>query len=139
MNEKKDITPSPLKIIALIVLIIGAVGSFYLTIREGRNDKSIFELLLFLGWVTSPFLALFIANAISHRWSYPTRVTIYLLMLIITPFSLLSYSGALQLQGTKPELIFLIIPPLCWLLMAIALPIAESLSRRKSRKLKSEG
>ncbi len=136
MKEKKTPAPGPLQVIAIIVLIIGAAGSFYLTLREGRNDKSIFELILFLGWVTSPFLALFIASAISHRWSLSTRVTIYLLMLIITPFCLLSYSGALHMQRTNPQLIFLIIPPFCWLLMAIGIPIAEATSRKKAQKIK---
>ena len=125
-----------LRIISLVVLLAGASGSFYLTLREGRNDKSVLEIILFLFWVISPFLALFIASSISKRWADSTRVSVYILMLVITPFSLISYSGALKLPGMSPAFVFLIVPPLTWLLMAIAIPIAESFSRKKTRKEK---
>ncbi len=131
---KKSSSFSLLRTIALVLLLIGSIGSFYLTLREGRNDKSVLEIFLFLVWVISPFLALFIASSISKKWADSTRVAVYILMLVITPFSLISYSGALKLPGISPAFVFLIVPPLTWLLMAIAIPIAESLSRRKSRK-----
>jgi uncharacterized membrane protein YhaH (DUF805 family) len=136
---KKSLAFSLLRKVALVVLFIGAVGSFYLTLREGRNDKSILEIFLFLVWVISPFLALFIASAISKKWADITRKAVYILMLVITPFSLISYSGALKLPGMSPAFVFLIVPPLTWLLMAIVIPIAESLSRKKTRRGKSAG
>jgi uncharacterized membrane protein YhaH (DUF805 family) len=97
-----------LRVFALIILAIGAVGSFYLTLKNDRNTVSSFLDVLFLLWVLSPFAALYIASVISKKWSDITRKSIYFLMLVVTPFSLFSYWGALQMSGKKPDLIYLI-------------------------------
>ena len=119
-------------ITALIVLLIGAAGSLILMFNAGRNQNSILLIILFTGWVLSPFIALLIADVISMRWLIKTRVTIYFLMLFISLVSLLGYSGALNVPGTKPAFKFLIVPVISWVLILIIIPIAVSRSRRKS-------
>jgi len=116
--------------IALIVLFVGTVSSLGLTLYTGRHNASVLLLVLFAGWVFSPFMALLVANVVSKHWSVLARVTLYWLMLGITVGSLLGYSGVLSPPGAKPAFIFLVVPLISWLLMAIAIPIARYRSRR---------
>jgi hypothetical protein len=134
MTIKKFFTISILHTIALMAVLCGAVGSLGLMLYTGRHNDSVLLLLLFATWVLSPFIALLVANVVSKRWLVLTRVTLYCLMLVITLGSLVSYSGALSPPGTKPAFVFLAVPLISWLLMAIVIPIAASLSRRLSRK-----
>ena len=129
-EKPKNTSIHLLHTIALIVLLAGAVGSLGLTFYTGRRNASVLLLMLFAGWVFSPFIALLVANVFSKHWSVLTRVTLYLLMLGITVGSLLGYSGVLSPPDAKPAFIFLVVPLLSWLLMAIVIPIARYLSRR---------
>ncbi len=129
----KNSKSTPLRMLGLIVLIIGAIGSFYLTLEKGQHNRSAFLDILFLIWVLSPFAALYIASILSERWGRLTRKSLYLLMLVVTPFSLVCYGGNFHLHGTKPAFIFLVTPPILWLLIAIVIPIAELVVRRKVR------
>jgi len=131
---KKITTYGFLRIIALIVLVVGAAGSLILMFNAGSNQKSILLIVLFTGWVLSPFIALLVADIISKRWLLKPRVTLYFLMLFITLVSLLGYSGALNVPHTKPAFKFLIVPVVLWVLMLIIIPITVSRSRRKITK-----
>ena len=119
---------------ALIVVLAGAAASLILMFNAGRNQKSILLIILFTIWVLSPFTALLIANVIAKRWTIPTRISFYLLMLFITLGSLLGYSGSLNPPGTKPAFKFLIVPMVSWLLIVIVFLIAGSRSRKLARK-----
>jgi hypothetical protein len=127
---KKIFSYSFLHIIVLIVLLTGAAGSLYFMFNAGHNQKSILLIVLFTGWVLSPFVALIIADMISMRWLINNRATLYFLVIFITVLSLISYSGALNLPGTKPAFKFLIIPLLSWLFIVIVVSILYSLSKR---------
>jgi len=116
------------------VLLVGAAASLVLMFNAGRNQKSIFLIVLFTVWVLSPFAAVFAANVIARRWSIPTRASLYLLMLFITLGSLFSYGGLLNPPGTKPAFKFLIVPLVSWLLIVIVFLIAASRSRKLTRK-----
>ena len=120
---KKLTNNNLLRIIALIVLYVGAIGSLVLMFNAGHNQKSIFLMMLFTGWVLSPFVGLFIAHMISKHWLSKTRLTIYLLILFITLASLIFYSGALKVPGAKPAFKFLIVPLISWVLILIIIPI----------------
>jgi hypothetical protein len=114
------------------MLLVGAAGSLILMFNAGRNQNSIILIVLFTGWVLSPFIALLIADVISKRWLIKTPITLYFLTLFITTVSLLGYSGALNVPGTKPAFKFLIVPLISWVLILIIIPISVSRSRRKS-------
>lgn len=117
-----------LHIIALIVLFAGAISSLILMFNAGHNQKSILLIVLFTGWVLSPFIGLFIADMISKHWLIKTRLTIYLLIIFITLASLLFYSGALNVPGTKPAFKFLIVPLISWVLILVIVPIKRKRS-----------
>jgi len=127
---KKILTLSLLRTVAVVVVLAGVVGSISLVLYKGRNNDSVLLIALFVTWVLSPFIALLVANVVSKRWSNLTRMTLYSLMLVLTLGSLVSYSGALSPAGTKTAFVFLVVPLISWLLIAIVLPIAGSLSRR---------
>jgi hypothetical protein len=130
---KKILTISFLRTMALIVVSLGALGSLGLMFNAGRHTP-VLLLVLFVGWVLSPFIGLLIVNKISKRWSVPTRVTIYCLMLVLTLVSLVIYSGALTPPETKPASIFLVVPLTSWLLIVTVIPIARRLLRNSAYK-----
>jgi hypothetical protein len=128
---KKIFTLCFLRIITLIGVLFGAFGSLGLMFNAGRHTP-VFLLILFVGLVVLPYIGLLIVNKISKNWSVPIRVTLYCLMLVITLASLVAYSGALTSPETKPAAIFLIVPLISWLLIAIFILVAKYLSKRNS-------
>jgi hypothetical protein len=103
--------------------------------RAGHRQNSRILLLLFAIWVLSPFLALLSAQVVSKRWSVPTRVTLYGLMLVLTLASLAIYGDVAFGHPTlKVGFVFLVVPPASWLVLAIVVPIAAVISRRVSRR-----
>jgi hypothetical protein len=117
------------RIIALVMILIGSVGSIGFTLRAGANNRSILLVALFVIWVFSPFIALLIANIASKRWTDSARVVFFVLVIILTFGALGSYSGILALPGTKPAFRFLATPLISWLLIIIII----FLSRRGNR------
>ena len=129
---KKLTSYNLLRIIALIVIFIGAINSLVLMFNVGRNQNSILLIVLFTGLVLSPFIGLFIAHVMSKRWLSKTRLTIYLLIIFIALVSYICYSGALNVPGTKPTFKFLIVPLVSWVLILIIVPI----KRKRSDEIK---
>ncbi|HTB26901.1 MAG TPA: hypothetical protein VK711_16125 [Puia sp.] len=109
---------SVLRTVATFVVVAGTIGSVYFTLHAGRNNHSILLPLLFVIWVLSPFIILLIANVISKRWMVHARMLLYILMLIITIGSLVSYSGVLTPSGTKPAAVFLFVPLISWIFIS---------------------
>jgi hypothetical protein len=94
-----------------------------------RNDAAIPTLLLvlFTGWVASPFLAMLAADRVSSRWAAPARKTLHRLMLLIPLASLAIYGYlAVSPPRPKPAAPFLLVPLGSWLLVATTLAMARS-------------
>ncbi len=132
MTEKKTFNLNFLRIMALIAVLVGAVGSLGLMFNAGRNQKSVILLTLFTIWVLSPFVGLFVADKFSSSWSFLTRVSLYCLMLVLPGGSLVAYSGVLNSPETKNAFMFLVVPFVSWLLMVTVIAIAALISRRRS-------
>ena len=128
---KRHVTFSFLRIVALIILLSGAVASLNFMFIAGRNQKSLLLIVLFTGWVLSPFTTLFIADMIFKRWLTLTRKILYFLSMFITFGSLISYSGALDSTNPKTAFKFLVVPLISLLLILIFLIVALR-SRRLS-------
>jgi hypothetical protein len=114
---------------ALVMILIGSVGSIGFTLRAGGNNRSILLVALFVIWVFSPFIALLVANIASKRWTDYARVVFFVLVIILTFGALASYSGILALPGAKPAFRFLVTPLISWILIIIVI----FLSRRGNR------
>jgi len=126
---EKTLTLKFMRIVALIVLLMGVIGSFSLVLYNGRNNKSILLISLFVLWVLSPFVAFLIADKVSIRWTDTIRKTLYIIILALTLVSLLSYSGLLIPAGTKTAFVFLVVPLISWVVIAIFILIARSKSK----------
>jgi hypothetical protein len=123
---KKYFTFSLIQTISLVIVLVGVVASLGLVLYNGRNNKSVLLIALFVGWVLSPFIALLITHKVSKRWTDFARKILYSLMLVIPISSLLGYSGVLSPAGTKTAFVFLVVPLISWVLIAIFLLIARS-------------
>ena len=124
----------PLRRAALIAVLLGALGSEVLMVRAGQRTSRLL-LVLFVGWVLSPFLAVVLAEVVSKRWSVLTRATLYGATLVLTLASLAIYiDDALRPRKAQPAFVFVVVPLVSWLLMAIVVPIAALLSGRLSRR-----
>lgn len=120
---------------ALLAMLAGAVGSVGLTLYAGRRNDSRILMVLFALWVLSPFMALILANAVSKRWSAHIRATLYSVTLVLTLGSLAIYGiVALGPPRGKAAFVFVVVPAASWLLIAIVVPIAALISRRRSRR-----
>jgi hypothetical protein len=117
-----------LRIMALIAMLVGAIGSLGFMFYAGRNQNSVILIALFTTWVLSPFVGLLIADKISKRWTVNTSVTLYWLMIVLSLGSLIIYSGALIPLGTKPAFKFLVVPFISWLLILTVIPIVSRLT-----------
>ncbi len=121
-----------LRTVAASALVVGAVGSVGLMLRAGRNTPRLL-LVAFVVWVLSPFVALAWAHLASKRWSALTRATLYCVTLGITLGSLAFYGGLVAPPaGSAHSFVFVAVPPASWLLLAIVVPIAALISRRRS-------
>ena len=114
-----------LRTAALAFVVLGAVGSVVLELIVGRHNSSGALLVMFAGWILSPFVALGIADRLSTRWTALTRTTLHCVMLIIPLVSLTVYGNvAFGPPRPQPAAMFLIVPAASLLFMAAALGIA---------------
>ena len=123
-----------LRTTARVVLVIGAVGAIGLMLRAGQSAPRLL-LILFTGWVLSPFVVLAAADIFSKRWSPLTRATLYTVALIVTLATVATYGYvALGPPSEKTAPAFVLTPPLSWLLIAVAVSTAAFISARRSRR-----
>jgi hypothetical protein len=123
-----------LRTVALIAVVAGAVGSLGLMLWVGRRNPSRILLILFTGWVLSPFIALGLADRVSKGWSVLTRATLHSVTLVVTLGSLAMYGRvAFGPPRPTPAGMFLLVPVGSWLLAAMAVPLAAFISRRKQK------
>jgi hypothetical protein len=118
-----------LREMALVAVVAGAMVLVGLMLWVGHRNPSRVLLILFAIWVLSPFVALVVAHAISRRWSVLTRAVLHSVMLILTTGSLASFGFvAFSPPVPKPAAVFLIVPLVSWLALAIAIPMAGLIS-----------
>ena len=120
---------------ALVAVVAGAGGSLGLMLHAGRHQPSRVLMLLFAVWVLSPFMAALLAHIVSKRWSLLTRLTLSVVILVLTVGSLIIYGNTAFGHSTaKVGFVFLVVPLASWLVAAIVLPIAAFISGRLSRR-----
>jgi len=116
--------------ITFIIMLTGALVSLGLTLRAGRNNHSVLLMMLFGIWVFSPFMGMAVAYILSNRWTLFTRNVLYILAMVLTFISLLMYGGVWSPTGIKPAFVFLIVPLLSWLVLAVVIPLTTSRSKK---------
>jgi hypothetical protein len=119
---------------ALIALLVGAAGSVGFLLRAGQRTSRLLLAIMMI-WVLAPFVALALAEAVSKRWTFFVRATLYGVMLVLTLGALTVYvDDALRPRQAQAAFVFVVVPLASWLLMAIAIPIAVLLSTKLSRR-----
>src|SRR5690349_9037551 len=86
-----------LRTAALIVLVVGAIGSLVFMFRAGQRTPRLL-LILFIFWVFAPFAVLLWANLVSKRWSNLTQTTLHYVTLIVALSSLAIYSEWIDIR-----------------------------------------
>jgi hypothetical protein len=102
-----------------------------LMMRAGSRQRSIVLLLLFTGWVLSPFIALALANVRARTWQPYMRTALYGAILGVTFVSISVYALSAMVPGLKAGFIYLVVPAACWLLIAMALATAALVSPKR--------
>jgi hypothetical protein len=126
-----------LRAAARIAMLTGAIGSLAFMLRAGTRTPR-FLLVMFVFWVLSPFIALAWATAASLRWSALTRTTLHVVTLVLALGSLVAYAwDAVGPPRAKAAFIFVVVPPASWLLLAIVVPLAAFISRRRTPRATS--
>ena len=121
-----------LRAAALIAIPVGALGSAGLLLRAGRNNPSRLLMTLFVCWVSAPFVALLWVTLVSKDWSVVTRTTLHCATLLVTLISLSIYTHAvLRPPAAQGAFVFVMVPPMSCVLLAIVIPLAAFLARRK--------
>ena len=117
--------------LARAAVLAGAVGSVGLMLGTGQHPPLLLKVLFAL-WVLSPFFAIVGANLVSKHWSASTRAALYGVTIVITLCTLGIYGSVVAWPPAKtPTPIFVLVPPASWLLLAIVVPVAALLSRRR--------
>ena len=123
-----------LRVAALTAVLAGAAGSVILMLRAGRRNNSRLLILLFAIWVLAPITALVWAWAVSEPWSILTQATLYSVMLVLALGELAIYGGAALSPRAKAASVYVMVPTVSWLLIAIVLHTAALTSGRLSRR-----
>jgi uncharacterized membrane protein len=119
-----------LRPIALIAIFVGAVGSAVLLLRAGPNAPMFLKVGFSL-WVVSPFALLAVADRLVTRWSQATRTTLDVVTIVMALLSLVLYGvPALKPRGTPNTFMFVAVPPVSWLLLAIVFGVMAAVARR---------
>lgn len=125
--------PARLRAAALMAVLIGAVGSVGLLLRAGQRAPRVVLIVLAL-WVLSPFVTVVLADMISKRWSVLTRAMLYSVTLLFALASLAIYAeDALSPPKAQAAFVFVLVPLVSLLLIAIVVAIAALISRRRLR------
>jgi len=120
----------PLRRVARTALAIGAAGSLALMVYAGRHNRSIALVLLFTVWVSSPFVALAVADRWARRWQPASRAAFYGVMFAVSLGSLLVYAFDALRPRPQAAFFYVLVPPTCWIIGAVILAIVALLGRR---------
>jgi len=117
------------KIIAVITLI-GATGSMCFLYAATSSQTPFILLILFSGWVLSPYLGLFIATLISRKWKEGVQLALLVIAFFVSIVSLIGYTGIFTPVDARPASIFLIIPFIGWIILVVFFILAWMKSAR---------
>jgi hypothetical protein len=127
----RDDSLGRLRSTALMVMAAGAVGALGFLLYSGRSSPRVLMVIM-SAWVLAPFVALALVDAISTRWPVLSSKALYLVMLIVTLCSLAAYCGDFLWPRTPKAAVFVLVPGLSWLVIAIVVPLAALVSRRRT-------
>lgn len=132
LAKSEDGFPRMLHAVARIGTFVGGVGAVALVLVVGHRNPSHALLIFFAIWVVSPFAGLALAQIAARRWSTLARAMLHSLTLILAVSSLAIYGIVAADPPSKPASLFLVVPFVSWLLIAIVVPITAFASAGKT-------
>ena len=103
-------------------VVVGAICAVALTTYAGmRVGSPLILRLLFAVWVFSPFAGLLTVYAISASWRPSMRVALHTVTLVTAAGSSLAYAYFALAMARPATAAFVLIPPVSWLFVAVAL------------------
>lgn len=126
-----QIIATPLRVAARLAALVGTAGSLALWVRAAQHPPLLI-VVLFLLWVASPFGLLLLLELAAPRWPALVRTTLSGLMLVVAVGSLVVYGAdAVHHRWGKAAFVYVVVPPVTWLLSALGLALAALVARRR--------
>lgn len=118
------------RVAAMIASVVGAVGSVCLMLMAGLHPP-VLLVVLFVGWVSAPFLAVILALYFSRSWRGAVRRTLFAITFVITLASLAVYGYVIAWPpASTPAFPYVAVPIASWLLLAVSLGAARIVNRK---------
>jgi uncharacterized membrane-anchored protein len=122
-----------LRLTALVALVLGAAGSIGLWIRAAQHPPPLL-IVLFVIWVLSPFVVLWIGHVMAKRWAPNNQTALYWVTLLVTVASILIYADdAVSHRTAHPAAVYVVVPPASWIASAIAIGLGARIARSKQK------
>lgn len=129
----KDESVAWLRSAALVAVVLGALGSIGL-LRHAQQHPPPFLILLFIVWVSAPFVILGGANVLSPRWPAAVGKTLHIVTIFIAVASLAIYfDDNVAHRTAKPAFVYVATPPVSVLLSSVAVGAVSLIEKRKAR------
>jgi hypothetical protein len=123
-----------LRTAARIAMVAGAILAEALMLAAGRANTHYEITALFMAWVGSPFVLLWAADRASSSWPRLAQTTLSSLMLLVAVVTVAAFTRRLlHPPAAQPAAVFVLVPPVSWLVTAVALGIALLASRWRRR------
>ena len=110
------------------VLLLGAAAaSLVLMYRAGHRNPSVVLMLMFTVWVSSPFIALDVANSLARRWSRRSQALLGTTAMVVALASVGVYGvDALRPLWPRAAFLYLVVPTVSWIAILVATAGAAS-------------
>jgi hypothetical protein len=126
MNERRDNRST------VIVTAVGAVLSLAMLLNAGRHGTPLLVLILMAVWVLSPFLFLFVATAMSAQWPAQAARVLRRVTVVVSLGSVALYAAdTLNHLAGRPAAVYVMVPPIMWLVGVIIVGVALLRTRTK--------
>jgi len=118
MDRIPSSSPGPLRALALLATFVASVASVAFLLFEGRRNPSVLLAIGFSFWVLSPYVLTLAGHILSRRWPRAPHDLISAAMLLVALASLAVYVIDFFLPRQKGAFVFVLVPPICWLVIA---------------------
>lgn len=116
--------------VAAAAMTASAVGALVSMFTIGHRQRSVLLIVMFLGWVLSPYVALGVLTVRARRWTPSARATVRFAALLISFAALVRYAWVVVWPLTaRPASTFLIVPLVSWVAIGVATVVAVRSSR----------
>ena len=124
--ESRASSSFPVAAAAMTASAVVALSMFTI----GHRQRSVLLIVLFLGWVLSPYVVLGVLTVRARHWNPSARATVRFAALLISVAALVRYAWVVIRPLTaRPASTFLIVPLVSWVAIGVATVVAVRSSR----------